>query len=59
MTGAGFGGCAVALLDAAAGDDFARRVAADYQAQTGHTPAVYVCQATNGAEVFSGGPTAD
>jgi len=55
MTGAGFGGCAVALLDAAAGDDFARRVAAGYQAKTGHTPAVYVCQATNGAEVFSGG----
>ncbi len=57
MTGAGFGGCAVALLDAAAGDDFARRVAAEYQAKTGHAPAVYVCQATNGAELFSGEPT--
>jgi len=52
MTGAGFGGCAVAVIDAQAADDFAPRVAADYQAKTGHTPAVYVCQATNGAEVF-------
>jgi len=52
MTGAGFGGCAVALLDAAAGEEFAERVAADYQQRTGHTPAVYVCQATNGAEAF-------
>jgi galactokinase len=57
MTGAGFGGCAVALLEAASGDDFARRVAADYQQRTGHTPAVYVCQATNGAEVFGGDKT--
>lgn len=53
MTGAGFGGCAVALLEAALGDDFARRVAAEYQQRTGNTPAVYVCQATNGAEVFA------
>ena len=52
MTGAGFGGCAVAVIDAQAADDFAPRVAADYQAKTGHAPAVYVCQATNGAEVF-------
>jgi len=54
MTGAGFGGCAIALLDAKAGQDFARTVAADYQERTGHTPAVYVCQATNGAEAFDG-----
>jgi galactokinase len=47
----------VALLEAASGDDFARRVAADYQQRTGHTPAVYVCQATNGAEVFGGDKT--
>jgi len=59
MTGAGFGGCAVALLDAASADDFARRVAADYQAKTGHAPAVYVCQATDGADLVSGVPVAD
>jgi len=51
MTGAGFGGCAVALIDCHAADDFAAAVAADYQQRTGLRPAVYVCQATNGAEV--------
>jgi galactokinase len=54
MTGAGFGGCAVAVIDAQAADDFSTRVAADYQAKTGNAPAVYVCQATNGAEAFAG-----
>jgi len=38
MTGAGFGGCAVAVIDAQAADDFAPRVAADYQARTGPQP---------------------
>lgn len=52
MTGAGFGGCAVAVVDAQAADDFSAAVTADYAAKTGHTPAVYVCRATNGAEVF-------
>jgi galactokinase len=51
MTGAGFGGCAVALIDAAQADDFVRQTAAGYEKQTGHIPAVYVCKATNGAEV--------
>jgi galactokinase len=54
MTGAGFGGCAVAIIDAQAAEDFAAAAAARYQASTGHAPAVYVCQATNGAEVFAG-----
>ncbi len=49
MTGAGFGGCAVALVRAEAVEDFVRATAAAYQAKTGHTPAVYVCQATDGA----------
>ncbi len=51
MTGAGFGGCAVALIDAKQADDFVRQTAAGYEKQTGHVPAVYVCTATNGAEV--------
>jgi len=53
MTGAGFGGCAVALVDASDADDFTTRVAARYAAETGHTPAVYVCQATDGAAVIT------
>jgi galactokinase len=51
MTGGGFGGCAVALIRAEAAEDFADKTAAAYQKRTGHTPAVYVCRATNGAEV--------
>ncbi|MFN8596446.1 MAG: galactokinase [Anaerolineae bacterium] len=51
MTGAGFGGCAVALVHADVADDFVRGVSADYQAATGRVPNIYVCRATNGAEV--------
>ncbi len=52
MTGAGFGGCAMALVDGAAVDDFNRAVAAEYRARTGREPAVYVCHPSNGAEAF-------
>jgi galactokinase len=54
MTGAGFGGCAVAVIGAAAAADFAERTSRSYHEKTGHDPAVYVCQATHGAEVFEG-----
>ena len=51
MTGAGFGGCAMALIRAEAAEDFVRHTSTTYQQKTGHEPAVYVCRATNGAEV--------
>ena len=51
MTGAGFGGCAMAIVRADAADDFVQRTAAAYQARTGHAAAVYVCRATDGAAV--------
>ena len=54
MTGAGFGGCAVAIVRLEAADDFVARTSAAYRERTGHTPAVYVCQAANGAEVWQG-----
>jgi galactokinase len=53
MTGAGFGGCAVAIVEGEAVDDFVRTVADDYEKKTGHTPAAYVCQPGSGAEVFA------
>jgi len=53
MTGAGFGGCAVAVIDAAAADEFTQTVAAQYQSATGHAPSLYVCQPSNGAEVVA------
>ena len=54
MTGAGFGGCAVALIEAGIAQTFATHVAAGYQAVTAIVPKVYVCAATHGAEVVSG-----
>lgn len=53
MTGAGFGGCAVALVDQVMAPIFAGAVASAYQARTGISPSVYVSGATNGAEVFT------
>jgi len=50
MTGAGFGGCALALVRADAADAFVERVAAKYQAATGNEPALYVTPASRGAE---------
>ena len=54
MTGAGFGGCAVALVARDSVQDFARSVAFDYEAATGLRPAVYVCSATSGAGLWAG-----
>jgi galactokinase len=49
MTGAGFGGCAVALVDAGAARAFAENVARRYEADVGQKPHVYVCSASQGA----------
>jgi galactokinase len=51
MTGAGFGGCAVALVARDAADRFAAAVAARYESEVGLEPAVYVCEASGGASV--------
>ena len=61
MTGAGFGGCAVALVDSSGAGAFVEHVAADYLKQTGHTPRLYVTRATAGAAAFArrSGPTKD
>ncbi len=49
MTGAGFGGCAVALVDLPAVEAFTHNVAAAYERQTLRAPALYVCRAAAGA----------
>ncbi len=53
MTGAGFGGCAVALVRQDAAEAFSTEVTAEYEDATGLTPNVYICTATNGAEVVT------
>ena len=55
MTGAGFGGCAVALVAAAMAEAFAGSVRQQYQAATGLSPNVYICEATDGANVVAAG----
>ena len=49
LTGAGFGGCAVALVPAGSGDDIGSRVAPRYRAATGCTPKAFVVHAVDGA----------
>ncbi len=49
LTGAGFGGCCVALVEASAAPDAIAAVSAAYQAQTGLTPALYPTRAAQGA----------
>jgi galactokinase len=51
MTGAGFGGCAVALVDSAFVPDFSSYVACEYERATGLQPAIHVCAAASGASV--------
>ncbi len=53
MTGAGFGGCAVALVDAGHTAAFVERVSLGYRERTSLTPAVYVCQAADGAGIVA------
>jgi len=51
MTGAGFGGCAVALVRTEGVAAFVPGVAERYRAATGLVPSIYVCAATDGAAV--------
>lgn len=49
MTGAGFGGCAVALVNSDEVEDFCKATIERYIEQTHITPNLYVCSAVNGA----------
>jgi galactokinase len=53
MTGGGFGGSVVAIVAAAAVDDFERRVGADYhdRVETDVTPQTFVCEPADGVRV--------
>ena len=49
MTGAGFGGCVVALVERQAAPAFVTRVSRLYERQSQCTPAFYICRASAGA----------
>jgi galactokinase len=51
MTGGGFGGCAVALVEAERAEAFSTQVAAAYEEKTGIVPSLYICTAEAGADV--------
>ena len=49
MTGAGFGGCAIALVNDNAAAALADRIAVEYPRRTSRTPSIYPCTASDGA----------
>jgi galactokinase len=52
MTGGGFGGCTVSLLQPRAVDGFIRDIAAAYKTKFNLTPGVFATTATEGAKVI-------
>jgi galactokinase len=51
LTGAGFGGCTVNLVDAALAASFVTQLPAGYEQATGLHPEVFICRAVDGAGV--------
>ena len=49
MTGGGFGGCTLNLVEAPKAEEFARLISERYQAETGIRPEIYICSAGDGA----------
>jgi len=54
MTGAGFGGCAVALVQEENAQEFTNAVSVAYKQKSGLNASVYVCKASEGASVVQG-----
>lgn len=51
LTGAGFGGCAVALVDRAAAADFVETVLAGYRSRFDHPASLFTCEPVGGARL--------
>ena len=54
MTGGGFGGCTVNLVESPHAPSFAEAIAARYRKATGISPDIYVCSAADGADAEQG-----
>ena len=50
MTGGGFGGCTLNLVEATKAEEFGEVISGRYQAAMGIKPAVYICSAADGAK---------
>src|SRR6266404_4092316 len=51
MTGGGFGGCTINFVDVEHAAEFQRRVSAEYESAIGLHPDIYICEASQGAEL--------
>jgi galactokinase len=51
MTGGGFGGCTINFVDVEHAAEFQRRVSVEYEAAIGLRPDIYICEASQGAEL--------
>jgi len=49
MTGGGFGGCTVNLVESSQAESFRKTIAERYREKTGVTPEIYICAPANGA----------
>jgi len=56
MTGAGFGGCAVALVQEQNAQEFTNAVSVAYKQRSGLDASVYVCKASEGASLVKARP---
>jgi galactokinase len=52
LTGAGFGGCTVNLVEKSDAESFSAQLAYRYQSQTGLIPEIYICHASDGARMI-------
>jgi galactokinase len=52
LTGAGFGGCTVNLVERSAAESFSIQLASRYQSQTSLIPEIYICHASEGARLI-------
>jgi galactokinase len=53
MTGGGFGGCTINLVDGAHAEKVQQRLKQNYEARTGLKPAILICEASDGAGVVT------
>jgi galactokinase len=51
MTGGGFGGSTINFVDVDQAENFQRHVSQQYEAATGLRPDIYICEASQGAEL--------
>jgi galactokinase len=51
MTGGGFGGCTINLVDAAHAEEVQGSLIQNYEEKTGMKPTIFFCEASDGAGV--------